>query len=247
LGRVKQIKVLTGVRKFFVNLMDLRILLKGEKMKKIIQVAVIMLTLSLFLGACLPAATQGQQPAPQVQNTQSLPDTQSNVNTAVAQTIEAQSQIGTSVALTTEAQYTATPTATEFTIPTLTPFVISTPTNRPSSGGSGSSAHAKADYSCDIILLRPRAYAEFHRGQKFDIKMTVVNNGARSWYQGFDLKYAGGSKFTPVTHVELPAMAPNARHEVILDAVVPDQRGDLTMTWTVEGRICFGYVTITVK
>src|SRR6266542_6876528 len=159
----------------------MRILFKREKMKKIIQVAIIMLVLSAFLGACMPAAS-GQQ-LPQVQNTQSLQDSQSQINTAVAQTIEAQSQIGTAVALTTEAQFTPTPTATVFTIPTLTPFVILTPTNRPGgsgSGGSGSSP-AKADYSCDIILLRPRAYATFHRGQEFDIKMTVVNNGTRAW------------------------------------------------------------------
>ena len=218
-------------------------------MKKIIQVVVIMLMLSLFIGACLPATTQQQQ-APQVQNTQqSLQDAPAQINTAVVQTIEAQNQIGTAVASTSQVQFTATPTATLLTIPTLTPFAILIPTNSPSSGGSGgvSSTRAKPNYSCDIILLRPRAYAEFHRGQKFDIKMTVVNNGARAWYQGFDLKYAGGSKFTPVTHVELPAMAPDARHEVVLDAVVPDERGNLTMTWTVEGRICFGYVTITVK
>jgi hypothetical protein len=215
-------------------------------MKKIIQVAVIMLTISVFIGACLPAAPSAQQ-APQVQNTQSLQDSQSQINAAVAQTIEAQDQIETAVALTTEAQYTPTPTATEFSIPTLTPFVVSTPTNRPSGGSGGGSAPAKADYSCDIILLRPRAYAVFHRGQEFDIKMTVVNNGARAWYQGFDLKYAGGPKFSPVTHVELPAMAPNARHEVVLDAIAPAERGDQTMTWTVEGRICFGYVTIRVE
>ena len=97
-------------------------------MKKIIQVAVIMLTLALFIGACLPAAASAQQQQ-QVQNTPSL-DTQSQINTAVAQTIEAQNQIGTAVALTTEAQFTATPTATQFTIPTLTPFVVLTPTNR---------------------------------------------------------------------------------------------------------------------
>ena len=218
-------------------------------MKKIFQAAISMLVMLLILGACTPTAAPGQQQAPQVQNTQSVQDSQSNINTAVVQTIEAQNQIVTAVASTSEAQFTPTPTATLLTIPTLTPFAISIPTNSPSSGGSGgvSSTRAKANYSCDIILLRPRTYAEFHRGQKFDIKMTVVNNGARAWYQGFDLKYAGGSKFTPVTHVELPAMAPDARHEVVLDAVVPDERGNLTMTWTVEGRICFGYVTITVK
>lgn len=213
-------------------------------MKKIIQVAVIMMVFSLFLGACLPAAAPAQQ-AQQAQNTQSS-DPAAQVNTAVAQTIEAQNQIGTAVALTSAAQYTATPTATLFTIPTLTPFAISTPTNKPASGGGGSSP-AKPEYACDVIRLRPTAYAVYHRGQKFDIKMTVVNTGTRAWYQGFDLKYSGGDKMTTVTRIELPAMKPDARYEVVLDAVAPDTRGDKTMTWAVQGRICFGYVVITVK
>jgi hypothetical protein len=212
-------------------------------MKKIIQVTAIMLASAMFIGACAPTVALAQE-SPQAQNTQSV-DTQSQVNTAVAQTIEAQNQIGTAVALTTEAQFTATPSATPFTIPTLTPFAISTPTTKPSSGGGH--APAKAEYSCDIIRLRPTAYAVFHRGQDFDIKMTVVNTGTRAWYQGFDLKYAGGAKFTPVTHVELPAMAPGAKHEVVLDATVPGERGNQTMTWTVEGRLCFGYVVIKVE
>jgi hypothetical protein len=215
-------------------------------MKKIIQVAVIIAVFSLFLGACLPAAVPAQQ-GQQAQNTQSSAPA-GQVNTAVAQTIEAQNQIANAVALTTAAQYTATPTATPFTIPTLTPFAISTPTNSPSTGGGGGgSSPAKPEYACDVIRLRPTAYAEFHRGQKFDIKMTVVNTGTRSWYQGFDVKYSGGDKMTTVTRIELPAMKPGAKHEIVLDAVAPDSRGDKTMTWAVQGRICFGYVTITVK
>lgn len=214
-------------------------------MKKISQVAGIMLALALFIGACQPAASEQQaQQAQQVQNTPAL-DTQSQINTAVAQTIEAQNQIATAVALTTEAQYTPTPTATLFTIPTLTPFVVVTPTTKPSGGGGG--APAKADYACDIIRLRPTAYTEINRGQDFDIKMTVVNQGKRAWYQGYDLKYAGGPKMTSVLSVELPALAPGGMHEVILDATAPTERGNQTMTWTVEGRLCFGYVTITVK
>jgi hypothetical protein len=212
-------------------------------MKKIIQLVVIMLMSALFMGACLPA-TPAQ--TSQIANTPVL-DTQSQVNTAVAQTVEAQNQIGTAVALTTEAQFTATPIATLLTIPTLTPFVITTPTTAPVSGGSGSSAPVKYDYSCDIIRLRPTAYAVYHRGQKFDIKMTVVNTGLRSWYAGYDLKYVGGAKMTTTTVVQLPAMAPNAQYEVVLDAVVPAERGDQTMTWAIEGRLCFGYVTITVE
>ncbi len=212
-------------------------------MKKIIQTAGIVLVLSFFIGACLPTASV--QPEQQTQSTSTL-DTQSQVNTAVAQTIEAQGQIATAVALTTEAQYTATPTATLFTIPTLTPFVVSTPTTRPSGGGGGG-APQKADYACDIIRIRPRAYTEINRGQNFDIKMTVVNQGSRAWYQGYDLKYAGGTVMTSVTHIELPAMKPGDQHEVILDATAPSEYGNQTMTWTIEGRLCFGYVVITVK
>jgi hypothetical protein len=211
-------------------------------MKKITQIAVIMLTLALFIGGCVPAASEQQQQ--EIQNTPVL-DTQSQINTAVAQTIEAQNQIGTAVALTTEAQFTATPTATPFTIPTLTPFVISTPTNRPSSGSGG--VPAKATYSCDVIRLRPTAYAEYTRGQDFDIKMTIVNNGTMSWPAGYDFKYSGGAQMTTTTLIELPAMAPGDRYSVVFDAAAPAERGDQTMTWMVQGQLCFGYVVITVK
>jgi hypothetical protein len=213
-------------------------------MKKTIQSAVIMLTLALFIGACAPVAASGQQAQEQqVQNTPTL-DTQSQVNTAVAQTIEAQNQIGTAVALTTEAQYTATPSATPFTIPTVTPFIVPTSTTKPSSGGG---APVKPAYACDVIRVRPYAYAEFNRGQDFDIKMTVVNQGTRSWYQGYDLKYTGGTQMTTLTRIELPAMAPGDKFSVVLDAAAPTEKGNHTMTWAVEGRICFGYITITVK
>ena len=120
-----------------------------------------------------------------------------------------------------------------------------TPTTKPSGGSGG--APAKASYACDIIRLRPTAYAEYHRGQEFDIKMTVVNTGTMSWYQGFDLKYAGGTVMTTTTHIELPAMDPGDRYEMVLDATAPSEYGNQTMTWTVEGRLCFGYVVITVK
>jgi len=213
-------------------------------MNKSIQVVAIMLSFALFIGACQPAPVSAQE-SQQAQATPSL-DTQSQINTAVAQTIEAQNQIGTSVALTTEAQFTATPTATLFSIPTLTPFVVSNPTNVPSSG-SGVTATAKPKYSCDIIRLRPTAYAEYNRGQEFDIKMTVVNNGTRGWYEGFDLKYSGGAQMSSVTRVQLPALAAGERYEVVLDAVAPTQKGVQTMTWRVDGPTCFGYVVITVK
>jgi hypothetical protein len=52
---------------------------------------------------------------------------------------------------------------------------------------------------------------------------------------------------TSVTRVELPAMESGDQYEVVLDAAAPNERGNQTMTWAVDGRICFGYVVITVK
>jgi hypothetical protein len=42
-------------------------------------------------------------------------------------------------------------------------------------------------------------------------------------------------------------MKPGDQHEVVLDARAPSQLGNQTMTWMVQGQLCFGYVTITVK
>lgn len=229
-----------GLKRGIPRLRDVLKPFEGDNMKRIVQMMVVLLMLAVFAAACLPSAPSAQ--SQQAQNTPTL-DNKSQINTAVAQTIEAQNEIATAVALTTQAQYTATPSSTPFSIPTLTPFVILTPTSKPSGGATP----AKSVYACDIIRVRPRAYTELNRGQEFDIKMTVVNTGTRAWYQGFDLKYAGGPVMTSVTKVELPAMAPGARYEVVLDANAPTERGNQTMTWTVEGRLCFGYVTITVK
>ncbi len=214
-------------------------------MKTSIRAIVTLLTLALFLGACLPAAPA--QENPQIQNTQSLLDVQSQVETAVAQTIEAQNQIGTFVAQTIEAQATATFTSTPISFPTLTPFVFATPTIRPSSGGGSSGSSSKKTFSCDVIHLRPTAYAEFNRGQNFDIKMTVVNNGTATWPAGYDYKYSGGALMTTTTVVELPEMKPNDQYTVVLDANAPMEYGNQAMTWMVSGQLCFGYVVITVK
>jgi len=77
--------------------------------------------------------------------------------------------------------------------------------------------------------------------------MTVINNGTMGWYQGFDLKYSGGTVMTTTTRIELPAMDPGDKYQMVLDAVAPSEYGDHTMTWAVDGRLCFGYVVITVN
>jgi hypothetical protein len=205
-----------------------------------------MLTLALSIGACLPAAS-GQQNQ-QVQNTQSLQDTESQISTAVAQTIEAQNQIGTFVALTTEAQATPTFTATPITIPTLTPFVIPTSTTRPSTGGSGGgSSPAKYEYACDIINRRPLDNSEILHGQNFDIKWTIKNTGTKAWDAGLDVKYFSGPQMTSVTLIEIPIkMKPNDTYDIVLDATAPEKLGFQVMTWTVQGQLCYPYVALMV-
>jgi hypothetical protein len=206
-------------------------------MKTSIRAIITLFTLALFLGACLPA-TPGQQDP-----TQSPQDVQSQVETAVAQTIEAQNQVGTFVAQTMAAQATATFTPTPFTIPTLTPFVISTPTNKPSGGGG---VPSKPDYACDVIHQRPFDNTEFLHGQSFDIKWTILNTGAKTWPAGYDLKYWSGPHMTSAGTVQLPEMDPNEQFSVVFDATAPNEPGLQVMTWVVEGQLCFPYVAIIV-
>jgi len=207
-------------------------------MKTLIRAIIILSTLALFLGACLPATSGPQDP--QTQNTQ---DVQSQVETAVALTIEAQNQVGTFVAQTVAAQATATFTPTPFTIPTLTPFVISTSTSRPSGGGG---VPPKPDYACDVIHQRPFDNTEFLHGQQFDIKWTILNTGAKTWPAGYDLKYWSGPHMTSAGTVQLPEMDPNEQFSVVFDAAAPNEPGLQVMTWVVEGQLCFPYVAINV-
>ncbi|MDP1779701.1 MAG: NBR1-Ig-like domain-containing protein [Anaerolineales bacterium] len=202
------------------------------------------LTLALILTACLP----GQSPE----------EVQSQINTAVAQTLEARQQIEDSVAQTVAAQSllitptaesTQPPTNTPLAFPTLTaiiPTVTAFPVNPPSSGGSGTSY--QADYACDIINSKPRDNTEYNKGAKFDIKWTIVNTGKKTWEAGYDVKYYSGPKMTSLTVVEIPKeMKPKATYEINLDAVVPDEKGFQVMTWTVQGQLCYPYVAIIVR
>ena len=222
-------------------------------MKKTNRAIITLLILAFFLGACLPSTSTGQQQSPQVQNTQAVQqnaqnsqNVQAEIETAVAQTVEAQNQVATFVAQTMEAQATSTPspTATLLSLPTLTPFAVSTPTNKPSGGSGG--VPPKAEYSCDIIHQRPYDNSEFLHGQKFDIKWTILNTGTRTWPAGYDLKYYSGPKMTNAGTVQLPQMKPNDQYSVVFDAVAPDETGLQVMTWVIEGQICFPYIAIIV-
>lgn len=225
----------------------------------------ILLTLALFLGACIPAANQTD--IPQVQNTQSLIDIESQINTSVAQTIEAQNQIGTFVAQTVEAQASPTSTATPFSIPTFTPFVIETATVKVSGGGgssggggggggSGSGGAGSPTYDCALVSQKPRDGAYIYRpGDSFDVVWTIKNTGtndipATAYYQ-----YIGGTNMSPTGVLVLgvvvkPGNTASLRIEVIAPAVTGTDKKQFTMQWAliVKGnKICKPYISIFVQ
>lgn len=185
---------------------------------------------------------------------QSTEDVQAQIETAVAQTVAARDQISESVALTVAAQNPTTTPPPAFTPtssspsapPTLTPIIPTvTPLNPPTSAGGGGST--TADYSCNVINRRPFDNAEFHRGDDFDIKWTIINNGKKTLPAGFDLKYVSGPKMTTTTIIELPELKPNAQTTVVFDATAPAERGKQVMIWMVQGKLCYPYTAIIVK
>jgi Ig-like domain from next to BRCA1 gene len=202
---------------------------------------IILAALILVLTACAPTAAPG--------------DTQAQVETAVALTVDAQNQIGTSVALTVAAQNptgTATPTVSPTgqvpptltpVIPTITPIVITPPT------ASGGGVRPKPQFACDVIHQRPFDNSEFNPGADFDIKWTILNTGTKSWYQGFDVKYLSGPNMTTtgLTRIQLPAMDPGDQYDIVFDAKAPMEKGFHVMTWVVDGPTCYPYVAIIVK
>lgn len=204
---------------------------------------IVLISLAFLVAACLPG--------------QSSVDVQGQVETAVAQTMQAQQGIENSVALTVAAQNAlASPTATfvptltitPILFPTLTPIVATVTPIPVSSGGGGGGVVYKAEYSCDIIHQRPFDNSEIINGGEFDIKWTILNNGTKTWDAGADVKYFSGPQMTGVTRVEIPfAMEPGDQFDIVLDAAAPEEKGFQVMTWVVDGQYCYPYVAIIVK
>lgn len=202
----------------------------------------ILFTLAFILTACLP----GQDPA----------DVQSQINTAVAQTIEAGQQAGISATQTVSvqsplftptAEVTETPTSTPLVFPTLTPII---PTITPLSINPTSTRRPvqQALYDCSAISRKPVDNTEYNKGAKFDIKWTIVNTGTQTWPAGIDVKYYSGPKMTTTNRVEIPKeMKPNDTYVINLDAVAPNEKGFQVMTWVVDGPMCLPYTAIIVK
>lgn len=201
----------------------------------------ILLMLAILLAACAPG--------------QSAQDVDSLVSTVVAQTMEANDRIEQAVNQTLTAQVPLASPTLAFTptlVPTFEPLIIITDTPLPATSTPFSQpAQAQSTpqaYSCFVETRRPAYLEEIKAGSNFEIVWFVRNTGTRAWDSGIDVKYASGPKMTTPERTEIKvAMNPGDIYKISLNAKAPKNQGRHTMTWIVEGQLCYANVTITVK
>lgn len=195
-----------------------------------------------LLAACLPA-------------TQPTQDLQSQLNTAIAQTME----INNLVALNVQQTLTAlAPAASPTPMPTNTPeptfetvqLITDTPFPLPVLPQVVPAVvlPTQKPYSCYITTQKPKSGQIMHPGEKFDIVWVIVNSGAAGWNAGVDIKFSGGHQLSTTTRFEIPvALAPGGSFKITLDGKAPAETGTKYMAWKVDGPTCYGEVAITVK
>lgn len=207
----------------------------------------ILTTLLFVLASCAPAAQSQIEP---------IADVQSQVNTAVAQTMEVNTQIAQAVEQTVNAQqpaFTATaelPPSAEptFEIVTIVPDTPIPPPTFPTNTPFVAQPPVQQAYDCFVETRSPEYLEEIKAGGNFEIKWFVRNTGTRAWDSGVDVKYASGPKMTTPERTEIKvAMNPGDVYKITLNAKAPNKPGTYTMTWIVEGQLCYANVTITVK
>ena len=210
---------------------------------------ILFFTLALFalLSACAPQAVPAPTQDPAIVQQQIQQSVALTVAAQNAQATEQQAQIvpsNTPLPTQTPAE-PATPTSI---IPTATPFVIVPPTNTAVSVSNGSGGTVfKPDYACNSINRKPLDNTYFKPNKLFDIKWTIVNTGTKTIRKGTDVKYFSGKQLTTTTFVELPELAPGDTFVVDLDGQAPSKEGTYSMTWVVEGQLCFPYTIIIVE
>jgi outer membrane murein-binding lipoprotein Lpp len=208
------------------------------------QKKILFLTLAMILLAgCLPAQT------PQ--------DISAQVNTAVAETMQSQAEIEQMVQQTMSAQQSLfTPTAessptaeaTFESIDIFTDTPIPPPTAFPTNTFAPPAPAVQQAYDCFVETRSPVYLEEIKAGGNFEIKWFVRNTGTNAWTSGVDVKYASGPQMTTAERVEIStALNPGDVYKISLNAKAPNKSGTHTMTWIVEGQLCYANVTITVK
>lgn len=202
----------------------------------------------LVLSACAPAATPAPTQDPAVIQQQIQDSVAATVAAKEAEAAQAVVAEPTNTPLPTQTEVVVVPPTATPVVPTATPFVVVPPAVViPSTSGGGNNVPFNPEYNCSVSNQQPLDGTYYKPNKDFDIRWTITNTGTKSWPAGLDVKYYSGPEMAKVKFVELPAMAPGASHEVILDAVSPAKQGLQVMTWIVEGKLCFPYVAIYVQ
>lgn len=204
---------------------------------------VVLILVMILLAGCVP--------------TQNPQDVANQVNTAVAGTMQSQAEVEQMVQLTMAAQQSTSVPTTESSPtpePTFENVVIFTdtpippPTPFPTSTFLPAAPPVQKDYSCFVETRSPGYLEEINAGSNFEIKWIVRNTGTKAWTAGVDIKYGSGPQMTTAERVEIPvALNPDEVYKFILTGKAPNKAGTYTMSWIVEGQLCFANVTIIVK
>lgn len=190
----------------------------------------------LALGACAPANAQPSGP--------SAEEIKAQIGTSVALTVTALAQTQ-AAANTPTLENTPTPTITFTPFPTLTPF----PTSTQFTGGGGGGTPTLASYACSVLNKTPADNTVFKPNKDFDVKFWLMNIGTKKWNQGADLLFdSGANMLTANTRYELPQVNPGKMvGPFVFDAKTPKKAGTYTMTFKVQGGLCYPYIQIIVK
>jgi hypothetical protein len=197
--------------------------------------ALVFVAAAALLAACAPGISPEQ--------------VQMQVQTGVAETVQAQNDMASAVALTVTAMApavtpTTPPTEIPLAIPSLTPVIpIATVTPFVASSGGGGGSTKKPTYACDV-QTRPFDNTAYKPGDPFDIKWIITNTGTGTWEAGKDLDYFSGPHLADRGGVQLPEMKTGDTYTFTADANAPAEKGFYVMTWKVEGGFCWPYVAI---
>jgi hypothetical protein len=172
------------------------------------------------------------------------------VQTGVAETVQAQNNMASALALTVTAMVpavtpTTPPTEIPLAIPTLTPIIpIATVTPFVASSGGGSSGKVP-DYACSFTEVKP-LFNVFKPTDYIDVVWIITNTGKKTWPSALDLDFESGTRFSPYTGEQLPSLKSGERVSISFEGNAPSEPGYYEMKFKVQGGLCFPFIDIQV-
>jgi hypothetical protein len=200
------------------------------------QAGLVLVIAGTLLAACAPGISPEQ--------------VQMQVQTGVAETVEVQNNMASAVVLTVTAMAppvtpTTKPTEIPLAIPTLTPVIpIATVTPFVASGG-GSSSGKVPDYACSFSEVKP-LFNVFKPTDYIDVVWIITNTGKKTWPSALDLDFESGTRFSPYTGEQLPALDSGDRVTISFEGNAPSEPGYYEMKFKVQGGLCFPFIDIQV-